>query len=411
MERKVYKLGKTKTWIWIFLIVFIIAIAGFVYFKYYFNFNNNKMSFSVDNVLLKLNVKEGDVLKKDVKLTNNEGGSKFNVKTDLDFVSFNESEFFLESNNKKNFAVNFNIKNMTPGIYSGNLIISKNKEELVIPVIIEIETKEILFDSTINVPVEYSDIYPGEKAIIENKILNLDRIGLKTLDVEYSLRSMDGKIIYSEQESIAVEDQVLSTKIIPIEDNVKTGYYVFSAIIKYKDSVGISSYLFRISDKKNPMIFGQNPLFLFIVLILILVLVAFFIYYLWTRDKLLKELHNEYKNELKRQQEIIRLREDKICSKLETPIEKEVYRSEIGKIRKQRIEHINKIYKQRVEEYKKIKKSKNKSELINQLKKWKSEGYNTEVLESKYRFPSVKEIQEKIKEWKSKGYDTSVLRK
>jgi len=293
MERKVYKLGKTKTWIWIFLIVFIIAIAGFVYFKYYFNFNNNKMSFSVDNVLLKLNVKEGNVLKKDVKLTNNEGGSKFNVKTDLDFVSFNESEFFLESNNKKNFAVNFNIKNMTPGIYSGNLIISKNKEELVIPVIIEIETKEILFDSTINVPVEYSDIYPGEKAIIENKILNLDRIGLKTLDVEYSLRSMDGKIIYSEQESIAVEDQVLSTKIIPIEDNVKTGYYVFSAIIKYKDSVGISSYLFRISDKKNPMIFGQNPLFLFIVLILILVLVAFFIYYLWTRDKLLKELHNE----------------------------------------------------------------------------------------------------------------------
>ena len=48
---------------------------------------------------------------------------------------------------------------------------------------------------------------------------------------------------------------------------------------------------------------------------------------------------------------------------------------------------------------------------MNQLKIWKSKGYDTKVIENKFKMHSVKDIRNQVKKWKSKGYDTSVLNK
>ena len=56
-----------------------------------------------------------------------------------------------------------------------------------------------------------------------------------------------------------------------------------------------------------------------------------------------------------------------------------------------------------------MKKKGKKNELDKRLREWKKKGYNTKVLERKYKVPNANEFKKQLKEWKKKGYDTSVL--
>ncbi len=365
--------------------------------------------FEADNVLLKLTVKQGELVSKSIKITNSGSVEKeFEISSNLDFALIEEKKFILGSKESKSLAINFETKDKAPGVYVGYVKILSGKEELIMPVIIEIETKEVLFDSSINIPIEYNNIYPRGEMIVENKIFDLENIGPKNIEVQYIIRDFNGKTIFSEQENIAVKNQISDMKTIFIPEGVDNGNYVFITVVKYQDSVGASSYFFKIKKEKSSIIW-QNWAYLATIAFLSLLVIFFFMYYIWSRDRLLKELHEQYKNEIKNQREIIKSREKRDYKKLKSKAEKKLYKKQIKRVKKERIKAIKKIHRKRAKEYHKLKKSGEKRKLASQLKKWKSQGYNTEELEKKFRIPSIAEIKEKTKEWKSQGYDTSVL--
>ncbi len=333
--------------------------------------SDGERKFDVDNVLLKLAVKQGESVSKTLRVTNIDSErADFEVnKENLDFISISGGEFSLEPGGARILELDFDIENKSAGVYLGRILVS-NGEPLTIPVILEIETKEVLFDSNINVPPEYSSVYPGEKAIIEVQIFNLENIGLKTVKINYFVRDFKGNTIFLEQGDETI-DKPSITKIIPIPKNVETGDYAFIIIIEYSDSVATSTYFFKIADKTFEM---DDNFFMWIVIFLLFGLIFFIIYYVRQRDKMFLELERQYRTGMRK--EVKRQKVEKVKIIKLKPAKRKVALRIFQKKKKKRLKAIRKIYKVRVKVLRKLKKKKKKSQALDKLAQWKRQGYN-----------------------------------
>jgi len=353
--------------------------------------------FNVDNVLLKFTVGQGESIFKTLKITNT--GSereRFEVdKENLDFIFVSESEFSLEPGEVRTLELDFNIENKSAGVYLGRILIS-NGGGLAIPVILEIETKEVLFDSNINVPPEYSSVYPGEKAIIELQIFNLENLGLKTVKINYFVRDFKGNTIFLEQGEETI-DKPSITKIIPIPKNVETGDYAFIIVVEYGDSVATSSYFFKIADKTFEM---EDNFFMWIVIFLLFGLIFFIIYYVRQRDKMFLELERQYRTGVKKEVKKQKVERIKII-KLK-PVKRKVALKVFHKKRKKRLKAIKRIYKTRVKVIRKLKKQKKKKQALGKLAQWKRQGYNVD--EFLIKTGQKKSLKGQAKKLKKQGY-------
>ena len=359
-----------------------------------------KRGFDVDNILLKLTVRQGESLFKTIKVTNT-GFERINFKIDkenLDFISISEQEFSLGAGEAKSLELDFDIEGKDAGVYLGRILVSSGKI-LAVPVVLEIETKEVLFDSNINVPPEYSSIYPGEKAIIETQIFNLENLGLKTLEVTYIVRDFKGKTIFSEQENIAITTETSTTKIISIPKDIETGDYIFITIVKYDDSIGTSSYFFKIVEKTFEFKAGLFP---WIVIFLLFGLVFFIIYYIRQRDKMFLELERQYragmreeiKKQEKKKERIIKLK----------PAKRKIALRKFRKKKKKRLKAIRKIHRTRVKVLRKLKRQKKKKTMQGKLAQWKKQGYNVNEFLIKTAKPEKKNLKGRAAKLKKQGY-------
>jgi hypothetical protein len=384
------------------VVLLIVVLSLFAGFFGSVSANPSSKGFEVDNVLLKLMVKQGESFSKIIKITNTDSMQKdFKLTGDTKFFSISEQEFSLEPGESKSLDINFEPENQ-PGVYVGSILFLSSKEEFKMPVILEVETKEVLFDSSINIPLEYGGVYPGGSLAVENKIFNLENIGIKTIDVSYIVKDFEGRTIFSEGENIAVENQILTTKLISIPEIVKTGDYVVFVIVKYQSSVGTSSYFFKIIENKE----GLESIKFFdswIFVIVLFAVVIFFIIFTKQRDNLFLELQKQHKTEIK--EEIERFnKEGKKISRLRAEKRKRELKKLMEK-KKKRLRVIGRIYKERVKTFKKLKKQKKKSEMEEKLAQWKKQGYNVgEFLIKTGKNNQKKNIGEEIKGYKKQGY-------
>lgn len=358
-----------------FVLCFVFVM--FVCSSFVFAFESR--SFDVDNALLKMVVKEGEIVNKNLKITSYDGGD-FDVDKDgLDFVSVDKF-FSLSSGEEKILKLTFDSEGMEPGIYFGRIVISNGKE-VVIPIIFEVESREVFFDSSISVPLEYSKVYVGGSLIVENKIFNLENIGLKNIDVHYFIWDFEGNSLFSEDENLVVGTQVLNTKTVSISEDVKPGDYLFGVVLKYGESVGTSSYFFSVSEKEVAVVKGGENYFLWIVVFLLIGLVFFIVYYLKQRDKIFLDLSKQYRKEIMRQK----------SRKLKP---KEL---------KKRLVVVKKIYRERVRTVKKLKKEKKINEVKNKLEQWKKQGYNVNEFIVGHKSPKGN-LSKRVKRLKGQGY-------
>jgi len=346
----------------------VIIILGLLIFV---NIRSDEKSFETDSILLKLSVKQGDSFKKDLIIKDLDIGGNYKIESDLGFISIEDSEFDLERGGEKNLELNFDIKDKEPGIYSGTLVFLKNRESLDVPIILEIETEEVLFDSIISVPPEYSKVYIGDKLVVENKIFNLENIGSKSVHVNYFIKDFKGKTIFSENENMVVENQILSSKVIQIPKGTEEGNYLLGISMDYSDSFGSSSYFFAIEHRE--INFGKMNFW--IVFILLLVVLVFVIYNTFQRNMFLLELERQRRRELKtkvhkEKKEKVRVKRIKHIGKRKKKLK------EISKKHRKTVRVINKVYKTRARTLKRLKKQKKKSEIQKRLRTWKKQGVN-----------------------------------
>ena len=353
------------------VIVFFIGLS--------FMFVSAGGGFKIDNALLKMVVTEGEFVNKSLKVMSAVGGDFSVDKNGLDFVSVVDF-FSLEAGGEMEINLMFDSTGLEPGIYFGEILIS-NGEVVAVPIIFEVESDEVFFDGSISAPLEYSKVYAGGSLVVENKIFNLENIGLKNIDAHYFVEDFEGNSLFSEDENIAVGSQVLNIKTVSMPEDIEPGDYLFGVILKYGDSVGTSSYFFKVSEKEVVSAGDGENYFLWVVVILLIGLVFFIIYYLRQRDKVFLELSRQYKREIVKQK----------CGKLKS---KEI---------KKRLVVVKKIYKERVRVVKKLKRQKRVDKVKSKLAEWKKQGYNVDEFIVGHEKPKG-DVGKRAKKFKRQGY-------
>ncbi|MBI2124717.1 hypothetical protein HYT92_02895 [Candidatus Pacearchaeota archaeon] len=211
--------------------------------------------FEVDQILIKVLVREKEFIEKQLRVMST-GSGPSSISVDAyeisDLVSIGSKSFDIKPGQTKVVGLNFssftaqeNIEQQ-PGIYIGKLAIRSEKAAKEIPVVVEIETKNVLFDINLN-PVAFErKVKQGTDTTIDVRLFNLESIESQNVDVEYFVKDMNGNTIVTESETVVVKTQASFFKTISIPKNLKPGAYIFAAQSKFGNSIGTASYLFEV---------------------------------------------------------------------------------------------------------------------------------------------------------------------
>jgi len=135
-----------------------------------------------------------------------------------------------------------------PGVYIGKILAKTDSYEKSVPVIIEIESKNVLFDMNLNPVARDRKVLQGSSTTFEIRVFNLKSIDSFSVDMDFFVKDIKGNTIISESENVVVKTQASFFKTLKIPDNLKTGNYVFVALASLGDSVGTASYLFDVGE-------------------------------------------------------------------------------------------------------------------------------------------------------------------
>ncbi len=352
--------------------------------------------FDVNSAFLKLSMKGNETILKNLKITSH-GDYDFHIKVgEVNFISTNEKEFKMKTGEEKTINISFNDDGKKPGVYFGNIIITAGDTTLKIPTIMDVESSDVLFDGTLSVPVNDINVFPGGNIIVDNKIFNLDNIGAKNVHISYLLKSFDGETIFSDEQNIVVRDHISNTEVVAIPHTAIAGSYLFVAIMKYKNSVGVTSYFFQIKNKRSSTI-QINSLWLLVVLTLFL-LIGFLVFYTLRRDNILLELENQYQREISNR--VLELEKEK---KIAENLDSKKRKAELKQIKKKYLKNIKSVkgvYRHRVKVIKKLRRTKKISEMDRKLKEWRKAGYDIGNLNS-----IEKTNKDIVKEYAKEGYN------
>ena len=239
-------------------------------------------SFNVDTPIIKLSVKENVALTNPITIINNENRQTFHINySSTGFISTDTELLTLGEYEKKNFAVNINNQGYSPGVYAGQIQITGEKDSLTIPVILEMETKDVFVDVSSQITPKFLKIFPKESLVVDIGIYNSGGRDSEII-LEYSIINLNTESILSETESLSIKDQIKLTKSFLIPKNTALGDYVFFAVAKQKDSVGVSSLLFEISpleEKVNQRIMNYYLYIVAGIIITLLISVVLFNHY------------------------------------------------------------------------------------------------------------------------------------
>lgn len=226
-------------------------------------------------------LKQGETDKKEIIIQNKFNQDlTFSVESEKTekFFKLSESNFLITSNQNKTLSLDFIARDdAEPGLYFDNLIIKSGGIEKKVLLILEIKEKNSLFDVSISFPKRFEMSYPGEEVFFYVNLINLGAKEREDVILETSLKNRDGKTIFSEEESFAIETKVDHVAEITLPTDLEDGKYFFSVEVKYSGGVAFASKEFSIKTEKALNIPKINMIFLMILLSLIIFLFIFLI--------------------------------------------------------------------------------------------------------------------------------------
>jgi hypothetical protein len=376
--------------------IILVLIIIFFIFK-----SVNKETFNVDAVVLKSVIKTGETTGNSIKISSlKEQEIAISSKIDGLDVSFSESNFLLKKGEEKSIEVSFKEKQASSGVYTGKIVISSTYEEKEIPVILEVQSKKMLYAINLQTAPEYREIKKGTSFSTNIKIFNLIDTKKHSIKLNYLIRNFNGNTIFDEKDSIVIGSDITTTKTFSLPEKTNTGDYAFIVIAESDNSTSTSSYMFSIIQGR---IFQTDlnwniilPVFIIILLLGIMALVVFVIR---DRNKLFEELAKQHDDELKELEKKIEEQKKFYLKHAKTTVEKKVIVKRFRKIKKTAVKKIKTKHREQKKEFARLRKQKKKSEMQKKLEEWKKQGYEiSELMGEKIT------KKEKLKKWKKQGY-------
>jgi len=208
--------------------------------------------FSIDKENIKISLKQGQTKEEQITIKN-KGNKKINFKISTigveEFIKINEAEFNLDAEESKTVNIDFIAKEESiPDLYVGKLLIKGDGTEKEIPVAVEVESEEALFDVKLEIPKEYLTVSAGEEI---KAIVNLYSVGeAERVDVllDYSIKDSEGNIITAKHETIAVEKETSRMQTFNIPENAKNGNHLIYVKATYDGKVASASSWFVVKE-------------------------------------------------------------------------------------------------------------------------------------------------------------------
>src|SRR3989344_1718179 len=347
---------------------------------------------NVSNVLLKVSLHGSTNVERTISLSSDEGGEMKISVVGLKGVSVTQESISFNKGESKKIGIKFDSAGLSNGVYVGSVQITDGEDVSYLPVIFEVESVEVLFDVNLDIPPQYTSISPGDKLIAQLKIFDLtsggtgNGLGASKVDLEYKVQGIDGQVLNSESDTIVVDKQTPITKALSFPEDVTPWTYIFSVVVRSGSSTGTATSMFTIKNPEEESVFsfgdGNGAITFLIIggaILFFLVIVGLFVYLIRDRDKLFIELRNFNAQELEKQREFL-LAQAKVLKERQKATPQEIHTQIVHNVRKLKEKH-----KERVVELKKLQKSGDVDEMKRRLAQWKRQGYNTSMLDYKFK--------------------------
>ncbi|MBU4072487.1 MAG: hypothetical protein KJ773_09980, partial [Candidatus Thermoplasmatota archaeon] len=247
---------KSRFYLVIFIVLIILFLIVMIFPQDNLNQTNSETSprFEIDQSLLKILVKSDEIATVNMRIMNVDDNvigiavqPSFSME---DIVTTSDAVFDIKPGQTKIVKLAISGKSTdteySPGVYAGKILVKSDTVIKEVPIIIEIESKYVLFDTNIYANTENRQVLQGTDSVTEIKLFNLMGQETTSVNMEYYIKDMDDNTIITESESAVVTTQTTFTKMLKIPSNLKSGMYVFAVNSKYGSSVGTSSYLFYV---------------------------------------------------------------------------------------------------------------------------------------------------------------------
>ena len=221
------------------------------------------------------------------KLTiENTGDSDLVIKienTYKDFIRMDSREFTLQRGEKTTLYIEaFAAENTRPDLYLGNLIIYGGSEKKEIPVKIEVESRNPLFD--LNVNLVDNRISAGSNISASIEIINIEGIGSVEASITYEVRNYEGNAILNQNEIVSVRNKSELIKEFYIPENTKAGNYELYVYAIYEGK--------RASGSDGFIIVNYSLLGILAIIVVLIIVLSFTIYFHIKRRRIASAILN-----------------------------------------------------------------------------------------------------------------------
>ena len=207
--------------------------------------------YSVNPSSIKAKLALGESSEKKLKIKN-EGSTDLIISLRAegvkDYLSLSKEFIDLKVGEQEEVKLEFIGKRV--GSFVGKVTASAGEIEKIVPIIIEVISKLVLFDAKLDIPVAYAEVEPGEDLKAQITLLNVGAPEKVDVLITYFIKDLSGNIIYEETETFAVEKQISYQKVFRIHKSTVPGSYVAIIELRYADSFAVSSQLFMVVEKK-----------------------------------------------------------------------------------------------------------------------------------------------------------------
>ena len=186
-----------------------------------------------------------------------------------DHVSVTDNEFTISGQRSNKIKVTI-LAGTQLGTSAGKLIFRSDIKIITVPIIVEVESERVIFDSKIDVSPMDKLTKAGDTLTTHITLLPVGpRERIVDAIVKYTIRDLDNNILYTESETFAVDEQKSYDKEIPIPNDLPAGSYIVNMDVLYENSFATSSSLFEVEEEVDQVSDDSNRLILIILVIII----------------------------------------------------------------------------------------------------------------------------------------------
>lgn len=247
--------------------------------------------FNIDNDLLKVTIKQGETVRKVIKVTNIGNNvitiDKIQPEGVEHLMAISQKSFTLSPGQTKEILIDiFAKEDEVPDAYIGRILISGAGIEKVVNVIIEVKARAPLFDVTTQ--LAKTRYLPGENIVAEITVINMGDLEEIDIELYYAIKDFEDNILASRIESLAIGNELTITRQLNIPNEVEFGTYVFYVRANYEDVFAAASETFEVEETVFAPIFEEgNLIYVIIIVVLILIIIIFIVF--WRSRKKEKE--------------------------------------------------------------------------------------------------------------------------